>query len=471
MRIIITSFAILSSLQIDTASADQTRDAIRLLLLVAGLAIVSFGSVLLLGLWYLRGRDPHTERLPGAGGKPPGDLPAAVVGSLIDERVDHHDLVATLFDLQRRGVVSITHTAPGQQNDTFQVTLLDAQALAHAFERPMLQALFGEAPQQGDQIILADRARNVATAYETIRRALYTDLVERGYFRKSPEATRGRWSGAGSIVLALGLIFFGVVYALFDWTAIFPSAALVGMGLALKVLSKHMPAKTRTGATEAARWKAFQTDLADIARMGDAAPALAAMERYLPYALALGVSSVFVNRFSGVLPVNEWATLVRDRVSDIDPSVPDADGLGDAIDLGASVLRHGPGDLSDLNPGSFDLPSIPSIGAPSMDTLSSASDVAGGGVQGASEFVMGLLNAAPNASESVEAAAKVAGAVPDILSSVDPGAVTGFLGSMADAAPGAIDAVGGILEVVDAAEILDAAGSVLGALLESLGDL
>jgi hypothetical protein len=77
---------------------------------------------------------------------------------------------------------------------------------------------------------------------------------------------------------------------------------------------------------------------------------------------------------------------------------------------------------------------------------------------------MGLLSAAPEAG-------KVAGSAADALSNVDVGAVTGFLGQMADAAPGAIDAIGGIVEVVDAAEVLELAGTVLGALLEGLGDL
>ena len=62
-------------------------------------------------------------------------------------------------------------------------------------------------------------------------------------------------------------------------------------------------------------------------------------------------------------------------------------------------------------------------------------------------------------------------AVDDLSFAVRRGAVTGFLSSMADAAPGALDAAGGILEVVDAAEILEAAASILGALIEGIGDL
>ncbi|MEZ4499168.1 MAG: DUF2207 domain-containing protein [Thermomicrobiales bacterium] len=102
-----------SSSRVSVRRPDPGADAIRLLLLMTGLAIVSFGFVFLLGIWYLRGRDPYATPLPGSGGRPPGDLPAAVVGSLIDERVDHADLVATSFDLQRRGILTVGRSEQG----------------------------------------------------------------------------------------------------------------------------------------------------------------------------------------------------------------------------------------------------------------------------------------------------------------------------------------------------------------------
>jgi hypothetical protein len=464
-------------LQVDTPSGDQTRDAIRLLLLVAGIAILSFGAIFLLGLWYLRGRDPHAPELPGSGGRPPTDLPAGVVGSLLDERVDHHDIVATLFDLQRRGVISLTHAGERRgRRDDFTVTLLQPDAPLEPFEEPLIVALFGRKPEAGATARLSERSREIAAEIDDIRRGLYEALVRRGYFLRSPDSVRQRWRTAGQVIAALSVVLFVVIYALFDWTAIFPAAPMLGIGLAIMRLSNVMPAKTRAGAEEAARWRAFQADLTSIAKMGDAAPALAAMERYLPYALALGVSSVWVDRFAGAMPVESWAHAVRDRVSEIDPSLPDS-GWGDALDVGGDVLVHAPRSLSSLSSlpnidiGSIDLPSMPSVGAPSIGDLGAVSGAAGEGVQGASDFVMGLLSAAPDAGQGLDAASNLAGSVPDLLSSVDVGAVGDFMGSMADAAPNALDAVGGILEVVDAAEVLELAGSVLGVLLEGLGDL
>lgn len=443
-------------------SGDETRDAIRLLLLVVGVAIVSFGSVLLLGMWYLRGRDPHAPAAPGMGGQPPQDLPAGLVGALIDERVDHHDIVATLFDLQRRGVISIDHAAPGADRDDFKVTLLQPDAELHRFETPLVEALFGLKPAAGAGAFLKQRSSTIALEYERVRRGLYDELVERGYFVKSPEATRQRWKTVGRVIAALSAILFTVIYTLFDWTAIFPAAALFGIGIAIMRLSGAMPAKTKAGAEEAEKWRAFQADLSSIAKMGDAAPALAAMERYLPYALALGVSTAWADRFSGAMPVNTWAHVVRDRVSEIDPSLA-GHGWNDGLGVGGDVL-YAAGRLPNMGMPRVDLPSVPSVNAPSLETLGAVSGAAGDGMQGASDFVMGLLSAAPGAGKAADSAA-------DLLTSVDVGAVSGFLGQLTGAAPGAIDAIGGIVEVVDAAEVLELAGSVLGAVLEGLGDL
>jgi hypothetical protein len=454
---------ILHPLQVDTPTADETRDAIRLLLLVAGIAIVSFGSVLLLGLWYLRGRDPHAPKVPGVGGKPPHDLPAGLVGALLDESVDHHDIVATLFDLQRRGVIAIRHAE--SRREDFTVTLLQPDAKLFRFEAPLVEALFGKKPAAGDEARLKQRASSIAAEYERVRRGLYDELVARGYFVKSPEATRERWKTVGRVTAALSVILFAVIYALFDWTAIFPAAALFGIGVAIIRLSGRMPAKTALGAEEAEKWRAFQADLSSIAKMGDAAPALAAMEQYLPYALALGVSSMWVDRFAGAMPVTSWAHVVRDRVAEMDPSLSGAD-LGDGLEVGVDVL-HAASHVPGVGVPSMELPTMPdmpSVRAPSMESLGAVSGAAGEGVQGASDFVMGLLSAAPDAGN-------VVGSAADAVSSVDLGAVSGFLGQMADAAPNVIDALGGVVEVVDAAEVLELAGSVLGALLEGLGDL
>ena len=70
---------------------------------IGGLFAV-IGGVGVYGLWYGRGRDPHTGLIADFLPKPPDDLPPGAAGTLLDETADQQDIVATLVDLGHRGV-------------------------------------------------------------------------------------------------------------------------------------------------------------------------------------------------------------------------------------------------------------------------------------------------------------------------------------------------------------------------------
>jgi hypothetical protein len=69
-----------------------------------------------------------------------------------------------------------------------------------------------------------------------------------------------------------------------------------------------MPVKTRTGAEEAAKWRAFKRYLKDIDRYAQLEEATDQFDRYLPYAIAFGVERSWINKFAAVpsTPVPIW---------------------------------------------------------------------------------------------------------------------------------------------------------------------
>jgi hypothetical protein len=90
-------------------------------------------------VWWTRGRDPEIGPVPDFIVTPPAELSPAVVGALVDEHVDQRDIVATLVDLGRRGILQIDPETHGD----FRVTLLQDYPDGSPFERALLETFFG----------------------------------------------------------------------------------------------------------------------------------------------------------------------------------------------------------------------------------------------------------------------------------------------------------------------------------------
>ena len=74
------------------AEVESRQAVVHLLLLGLGLALVAVGGTSIYGLWYMRGRDPHTGVVASFLPAPPDDLPPGVVGTLLDEHADQADV-------------------------------------------------------------------------------------------------------------------------------------------------------------------------------------------------------------------------------------------------------------------------------------------------------------------------------------------------------------------------------------------
>ena len=279
---------------------------LNLLFLGLGLLIAIGGGVAVLATWWTRGRDPEVGPVAEFVPDPPDNLPPGVIGALLDEQVDQRDIVATLVDLGQRGVLRIDRTEGGGifgRGGDFTLTALQDEPKVAQFERELLEALFGSKVKSGEQVSLSEVKGRFAAAQPQIQRHLYDELVERGYFTTSPERTRGRWKSIGMFALIVAIIGGCIaIGSLADIApAIFiPIVALVAIGLIVVVISRFMPRKTPAGAEAAAKWRAFRNYLASIERYEKLDEAQGIFDRYLPYAIAFGLESSWVDKFSRV---------------------------------------------------------------------------------------------------------------------------------------------------------------------------
>lgn len=365
------------------AAVKSRQAVVHLLLLGLGLALVAGGGTGVYGLWYLRGRDPHAGIVADFIPKPPDDLPPGVVGALLDEHADECDVVATLVDLGRRGVVKITDVGtlgPAKRATGYDYLfeLVDPSAKLAGFERPLVSALFGSSPKTGATARLSDVRGRVVAAYPEVRQGLYDELVARGLFPRSPASTRESWRKTGLIVLVAATLAGVIAIAVEGWWAVFPAVVAAVLGGVLYRMGRSMPRKTATGAEAAAKWRAFCRYLEDIESYENVAEKKQIFDKYLPYTIAFGIDTTWVSKFAAVETATPGWFESAGGAPRVPPSRP---GRGYGTRTPSPIRGSGSIDLPDI-----DLPKLPS--------LQKTSNRASSGIQSGSSGFSDLLNLA-----------------------------------------------------------------------------
>ncbi|MBM4422020.1 MAG: DUF2207 domain-containing protein [Chloroflexi bacterium] len=347
-------------------------------------------------LWYLFGRDPVPGLTPDYIAQPPSDLPPGLVGVLTDEKADLRDLTATLIDLARRGFIALEESespaAFGTVSKTFTLSQVGTPSGLRAYEQALYDAVFGA----GETVALNKLPFGFYSRLRSIESALYTEAVNVGLFRSQPEEVRQRYRTAGALVVAgtlvLGCLAVGAG-AEITGSIICPFAPMVLFGVGLIAIGGIMPARTRKGADETAKWRAFQKYLGNIQKYGDVANAADQFESYLPYAIAFGLERRWVTAFAQApvaasVPIPRWYRPWRRPLTTAQPVVPGAGPAMQAPDLnqmGAGMVGGlnsiGDGLVNALNTAgrSFSTPPTPAGGGGSYTRLGGGSRGFSGG--------------------------------------------------------------------------------------------
>jgi hypothetical protein len=368
----------------------SARPILNFIALLATLAILAVGGVVLAGTWFVRGQDPGVGKVPRTLDEPPGDLPAGVVGTLIDEHADVQDVVATLVDLANRGVLRITEVENprlvGSSRD-YRIDLLKEDTLGlRPYEKTVITTLFRDDERE---VLLSDLNLRFNASIPLFQDQLHAEVARAGLFVEDPERARRRYRNVSTALLAIGLL--GGLAALFFLSrlvdlAVLPFVGLVLLGAAARWTAGKMPQRTRHGALEAARWAAFGRYLRGERANGEArrsAPT-AEIERWMPYAVALGADQTWVRNLASVgAPPPPWYNRARYR------------GRGGGFDGPPIVFLPGPGGWGHHEGGGTwtgGAPTtVPTGGGPSGGRGSS------GGPQDWSDSLADLLNDASGA--------------------------------------------------------------------------
>jgi hypothetical protein len=161
-------------------------------------------------------------------------------------------------------------------------------------------------------------------------------------------------------------------------------------------MSRHMPRKTEKGAEAAAKWRAFRRYLQDIEKHRDLGASSEIFDRYLSYAIAFEIDKGWIRKFSEAgARKPAWLGTggnVADTMGDVVIIGGDFPNLAGAGDLIGSLGRvAGGASIPDVG--------VPDIGAPDVQGLS---DMLGGSLQGASDGLSSLLDAAGSIFDAID---------------------------------------------------------------------
>jgi len=256
----------------------------------------------MLNSWSKRGRDPRVREAVAVAYGPPKymdkELSPAELGTLVDEKLDSRDITSAMLGLAVKGYITIEENVQeGWLFNSTDYTLKKMKAADEtltSFEKMLLEKVF--APPSTD-IRVSDLKNKFYKNLSSLKAALYQDLVDKGYFVRSPEKVRGIYLSAGIVVsIALTLAFAFVAPGGFTGVA-----AGFLTGLPILALSRFMPAKTAAGAFARSQILGFEEFLTRaekdrLERIGDKH----LFSKFLPYAIALDVADSWAKAFEGI---------------------------------------------------------------------------------------------------------------------------------------------------------------------------
>ncbi len=275
---------------------DNFQPIVSLVVVVLAL-LVGIGGVLWVVMRYLtKGRDPEAIVVPEYLTDPPSDELPGIIGTLLDERADMQDLMATLVDLAQKGYLVIEQTKTGGLMGMFESVDfrfhkgdLPVNLLA-IHEQRLMQGLF---PLGASENTMSGLREKFYTHISGIKKGLYEEAVRRDYFPRSPDTTRNSWLIGGIATMAVGFVLWQMakthlVQVISPFSVLF--AIAVGLvGAAAVLVSSEMPVKTQKGSQEAARWRAFRRYLSNIDQYADVELAAQHFDKFIPFAIAFGL--------------------------------------------------------------------------------------------------------------------------------------------------------------------------------------
>jgi uncharacterized membrane protein YgcG len=254
-------------------------------------------------LWWYRGRDPDPGVSVAPMYEPPADMSPAEAGTLLDDTIHPRDITCTLVDLAVRGFVKIEEVDDKglvfhHKDYVFHLLKPMAQWTDLApHERVMLTNVFGE----GNVTRLSSLKNRFYTAIPVIRQDIMSQLRQKGMYLVDPESANG-YSFVAILVIVAPFLMLQFLWHKDVFSSI---GLLIGAGILSAIIwwlfARQMTAKTVKGGRTRVAVLGFQEFMnrVDADRLKRMPPDT--FEKFLPYAMALGVEHQWAQAFAGIV--------------------------------------------------------------------------------------------------------------------------------------------------------------------------
>jgi uncharacterized membrane protein YgcG len=272
--------------------------------------------LLMFCLWYARGRDPRVGAI-AVQYEPPAGLTPGEAGALVDYQAGLRDITATLVDLAVRGYITVeeketSHLMGLYSNKEYVFHLNkkpDEWKGTKSHELLLLNGIFG-APVVGmrDEVALSELQNRFYKNLPGIRSAIFESLVQHGYFAHRPDIVRQAYLVVAGVTGALLYLFGQYLAQHSGMQAQAFSLAAILTGLVIAGFGWFMPTRTVDGTRALHDTLGFENFLSHVEadHLARTPQTPANFEKYLPFAMALGVEKKWVGAFDGMLTQPSW---------------------------------------------------------------------------------------------------------------------------------------------------------------------
>jgi uncharacterized membrane protein len=271
------------------------------------LVIPLFAFAFMFWLWFTRGRDPRTGPIAVQYAPPDGMTPAEA-GALVDESAAMRDITATIVDLAVRGYIVIEE----QDKSGMMGLVHNKEYVFHmkkgpndwsglnAHESVLLSGIFSNGAEP--DVDLSSLQNQFYKNLPDIKDCIFGALMKRGYFQHRPDYVRSGYVGGG---IATGVVLFVLGVAMSQRMGMTPAPFLVAAILSAAIIAGFgwfMPARTDKGAKAFAGVLGFEDFLTHVeaGRMKQVPETPETFEKFLPYAMALGVEKKWAGAFQNI---------------------------------------------------------------------------------------------------------------------------------------------------------------------------